>query len=54
MTCSRRTKFINHKQEVNMNPRNILADVENDIQQVDLYEFPTIEIQRELSKSGYF
>lgn len=37
-----------------MNPRNILADVENDIQQVDLFEFPTFEIQRELSKSGYF
>lgn len=37
-----------------MNKKNLLADVENDIQQVDLVDFPTFEIQRELSKSGYF
>ena len=37
-----------------MNQKKLLADVENDIQQIDLVDFPTFEIQRALSKSGYF
>lgn len=37
-----------------MNQKKLLADVENDIQQIDLVDFPTFEIQRAVSKSGYF